>query len=94
MRMPDRNLDMSVADDYSNVMGMTLTAEERLVEIPADSVVLPGGLTIPTVITSLVIFAHGKGPSRYPRGHAPLRGAGDPGGSGPSRLQLVRSAPL
>jgi hypothetical protein len=37
-------------------------AGERTVDIFADHVILPGDLTIPSLMTSLVIFAHGRVP--------------------------------
>lgn len=37
---------------------------ETTVEIPANGAILAGDLTLPTVTTSLVIFAHGSGSSR------------------------------
>ncbi len=55
---------MNAVSEHSNTMGMRQEATERLVEIPVDSVVLTGDLTIPTFATSLVIFAHGSGSSR------------------------------
>ena len=55
---------MNAVSTYSKGMGMRQKAAERSIEIPVDSAVLTGDLIIPTVTTSIVIFAHGSGSSR------------------------------
>lgn len=40
-------------------------AEERLVHIPINTVVLEGDLVIPTEASGIVLFAHGSGSSRF-----------------------------
>ncbi len=39
--------------------------EESLVQVPADSVVLEGNLSIPANAIGVVLFAHGSGSSRH-----------------------------
>jgi dienelactone hydrolase len=53
---------MNGVNEHSNIMRPEAAA--RAIEIPVDSLVLSGDLAIPTVTTSLVIFAHGSGSSR------------------------------
>src|ERR1700681_1476525 len=40
------------------------TVEEQLVRIPAGTVTLAGGLTLPEQAQAIVLFAHGSGSSR------------------------------
>jgi putative phosphoribosyl transferase len=55
-------------------MTITLGASERLVQIPAGRVQLPGELTLPDDAIGLVAFAHGSGSSRFsPRNQAVAR---------------------
>ncbi len=60
-----KRLDIITGNEYSKNMSKRTEAEEKLVEIPVESAVLRGDLVIPPVITSLVIFAHGSGSSRF-----------------------------
>ncbi len=67
-------------DETTGHSGAPSTDSERPVEIPSDSVTLPGILGLPTRPRGVVLFAHGSGSGRFsPRNQyvaRVLRGAG------------------